>query len=111
MTEAELGAVKARAEAATPGPWVVGEHYGGVIAPGSSLDPENDAAYGGYLVGESMLRHNSTFVAHARDDVPALVAEVERLTAHLERIRNLDDAWTLEGARGIAFRALRGAQP
>lgn len=81
MTKEQLAEIRARVEAATPGPRVVGEHSGAVTAPGSSRESENDAFYGGCLAGESLEPHNSAFVAWARWDIPALLAEVDRLTA------------------------------
>jgi hypothetical protein len=73
MTPEQLAAIKARADAATAGPWFViksRDVFSGVIAPGVEtigMDFEKDA--------------NAKFTAHAREDIPALVAEVERLNA------------------------------
>jgi hypothetical protein len=72
MTEQELRKIEQRAERATPGPWktyrsdyfalsyVDGQHHVGSIA---SLNHVNDAK----------------FIAHAREDIPRLIAEVRRL--------------------------------
>ncbi len=80
MILADLEAIKRRCEAATPGPWVVngmphdrhiatvGRHY--ITKPGregSSARNEEVAA----------------FIAHAREDVPALLEAVERLLSML----------------------------
>lgn len=81
----DLDAIEARANAAYPGPWRAGtvEAEGKVWAH----DPE---ALGGPSVGERCVfianthfKHtaNRAFVAHAREDVPALVARVRRLQA------------------------------
>ncbi len=66
MILADLEAIKRRCEAATPGPWTT---LGAVVADGSScLD---DRA------------RNAEFIAHAREDVPALLEAVERLLSML----------------------------
>lgn len=75
--ELDLDAIGARAEAAAPGPWVV---FGdaSVVAPGPGYG-DDDLLHiydeGGHGSDEA------TFIAHARTDVPALVAEVRRLRA------------------------------
>jgi hypothetical protein len=69
MTDEELTGIEARANAATPGPWEAQHSYddcwwlGGPEANGPDMLPQGDAE----------------FIAHARADVPALVAEVRRL--------------------------------
>lgn len=75
MSAEQLNAIKERAAKATPGPWE-SDCFGVGVAP-----------YG----SESDLAHvndwdDATFIAHAREDVSALVAEVERLRAELEDI-------------------------
>lgn len=67
----DLEAIKARAEAATPGPWerrITTFTSCGVQGPEMAIYDE-----GGH--GEE----DAEFIAHARTDIPALVAEVERL--------------------------------
>lgn len=87
----DLDAIEARSPAAFPPPWRAGvmESEGKVWAH----DPE---ALGGPSVGERCVftanKHfphtaNREFIAHARTDVPALVAEVRRLRA--QRIADL----------------------
>lgn len=88
----DLEAVKARYEAATPGPWWPTEALG---------EPQEDAAYGvaagwtgdtyvsfvvatpgcaSYDCGEPTDKEaDADFIAAARTDVPALVAELEHL--------------------------------
>lgn len=67
MTELDLDAIKARADAASAGPWTA-ERDGLVWAPRLG-DP----------VSGSTEMEDAEFIAAARADVPALVAEVERL--------------------------------
>lgn len=94
-SELDLEAIRSRAAAATPGPWEATRTYpflvlqsGGesAISVNLATDPEPDAA----------------FIAHAREDIPALVAEVERLRANLLR------AGWIEGGRptSAAYEAL-----
>jgi len=97
MTDEELQAIRARVEAATPGPWKVeGRHpsyspdrfqVDGIVT--AYDDPEradfprpiqivetDSGCYPPYLA-------DAEFIAQARTDVPALLAEVERLRAEL----------------------------
>lgn len=82
----DLDAIKVRCEAAGPGPWInpgrprtLGgyHHYicevGTVFVVNGEEDGSDD--------DDSRLLADAEFIAHARADVPALVAEVERLTA------------------------------
>lgn len=95
MIEPEyLEEIKARAKAATEGPWTNraegfredsewGQiiHYGinGVAEISESMDSD---PYHVHL--ETMSREDAEFIAYARTDVPALVAEVERLQELVE---------------------------
>lgn len=76
-----LNEIRARCESATPGPWETGGdvlgHFGiyqriykGLvrIARANSDVTANN-------------RNNAEFIAHAREDIPALIAEIERLKA------------------------------
>lgn len=90
----DLDAIKARAEAATPGPWEYAE--AGTFKRGSfSLDeyfvrrPEDDVSIAADIIDPDTCEPSealAAFIAHAREDVPALVAEVERLQADNERL-------------------------
>lgn len=82
LTKETLDAIKARVAAATPGPWYV--HYDQrrwVRAYGPSGDHD--------LADESWKENrdnDALFVAHARQDVPALLDEIERLQARVESL-------------------------
>jgi hypothetical protein len=67
----DLDAILARAAAATPGPWAVSEDYDDI------LDTE-----GGQLASYWM-EADGQFIAHAREDVEAMAAEIRRLRADL----------------------------
>jgi hypothetical protein len=76
----DLDAIKARAEVATPGPWE--EDGSEIYVVGSRAwvaESCHLAEYGVTAHGDL----DAEFIAHARTDVPALVAEVERLRADL----------------------------
>lgn len=78
MTEAELTAIEERANAATREPWIVGDTY----VPTALVDRPVSAVsvYGmGMEVAECQRDTDGAFIAAARVDVPALVAEVRRL--------------------------------
>lgn len=61
MSELDLDTIRARCEAATPGPWDPAEALAALFARGTLED--------------------AAFVAHAREDVPALLARVDELEA------------------------------
>lgn len=69
MTDEQLAAIRARANAATPGPWTSYEKN------------PTDEYYA------SCFPADEEFIGHSRDDVPALLDEVERLRAALVSIR------------------------
>jgi len=104
MNDEELQAIEARVNAATPGPWQTGSDLGGVwkkVALQRGLILQSHIAesksrmfiedYCGSLTmwdawqdeAKGREDRNAEFIAHARDDVPALIAEVRRLRALL----------------------------
>lgn len=76
----DLDAILARAEAATEGPW---EALDPGTRPRSSwVRVEQDSGRRwteDTLISEELRGEDAQFIAHARTDVPALVAEVKRL--------------------------------
>ena len=91
----DLEAIKARAEAATPEPWVweiFSSAYGGEWVVFDLTDRVVASCSGGW-------GPDARFIGSAREDVPALVAEIERLTGEptedeIERAaRGLWEAW------------------
>lgn len=83
MTDEQLQAIKARAEAATPAPWTGGRNTSDEGLYIISHDGQDDEIIVIYSDGGVAYRDDATFIAYAREDVPALVAEVERLQAQL----------------------------
>ena len=79
MTQQELDALKALAEAATPGPWVC--YYS--LSVGATVQQKGKAGWI-FRAQEKATRGDMDFVAAARAAVPALIAEVERLREQLE---------------------------
>jgi hypothetical protein len=86
MTAAELQAIRARSDAATPGPWrsyIEGrDHSSGsdFIMTGAPDARGNDIEVTGAT------KADQDFIAHARQDVPRLLAEVERLREQVENL-------------------------
>lgn len=78
MTHDELQAIKARAEAATPGPWHLAICVDTI--DGRERDDLANIEAGAKDIAYEVPSDDAAFIAHARTDVPALVAEVERLT-------------------------------
>ena len=86
MGELDLNAIQERADAATPGPWLHDESEdfmgcGSVFTGAESLLGGEIAAPNGDLYPRSGYspRDDMVFIANARQDVPALLAEVKRL--------------------------------
>ena len=111
ITDQQLDAIVGRAAAATPGPWGVYESGSMIdITAGledtgcgyrarrgiASLEDEpldNDPTHREWTAEEdwAQVQADAAFTAHARQDVPALVAEVRRLRAQLAAVTGLCD--------------------
>lgn len=65
MTDEQLAAIEQRVQAASPGPWTANVYSLEVNGPEMTIYDE-----GGHEQGDQQ------FIAHAREDVPALLAEV-----------------------------------
>jgi hypothetical protein len=83
----DIDSIEARALVAAEGPWMVDRQHPEIVLkpdkPGDDWDgtiiatlPRDDFDLPDFA--------NAAFIAHAREDVPALVAEVRRLRAALE---------------------------
>lgn len=136
MIPAEIAAIQARADAATPGPWraleqgnqfvntnylptakvVAASRIEGLVRP---WNPYRYIAFG-FTPEEfetaRFLDADATFIAAARADVPNLLAEVARLRVALERVEPIldrhaaahDTNGEVECARMICMEALDG---
>jgi hypothetical protein len=97
----ELAAIKERLAAATPGPWdaVWEVCYGWEVRAAAAERPGYEsgslAAVWKRDRGDSDLlaQPDAEFIAHAREDVPALVAEIERLQHMLDWELEADELW------------------
>ncbi len=91
----DIDEIKARCEAATPGPWeaIVGWATGGINRISS---PDNDM-----VVSASRFGHNSLdisdydrdFISNAREDIPALLAYIEELEAKIAEFTTLSSGF------------------
>lgn len=90
LSDAELADIETRVQAASPGPWrswIEGrDHFGG----DSVVSTANGEFYfyvRTYLEDRPTEEHrqqsaaDQDFIAHARDDIPRLIAEIRRLRA------------------------------
>ena len=100
MTAEQLQAIKERAEYATDGPWKVVKSEESGVQIGTTWEhgqlkvgvPVVTTAHG---VGGTTIyinQNNAEFIAHAREDVPALIAEVEWLREAIDRKNEIHDA-------------------
>ena len=83
MDEAKLQEIEARANAATPGPWGAdcAEGMRSVLSGGGLR-----ALVVPWVSGALLSQGDSAFIAAARTDVPALVAEARQLRAELATV-------------------------
>lgn len=89
MDEETLREIEKRAKAATPGPWESHDTEDGnwfVSMPDDGKATKLHLWFGDMEIVEGQDLHNADFIARAREDVPALIAEVRRL---LWRVRDL----------------------
>lgn len=102
MRESELAAIEARAQAAAPGPWAWARDYGMSDGRHWCLEQPGNREYTASWALVLMSTQPTgideqpfdqhpdlQFVAHARADIPALVAEVRRLRELLQRADGL----------------------
>lgn len=91
MTREELAAIRERAEKSTPGPWVRRGQWivGGDKGWDEVLAPD-DVECGLYCYGGTsrieLSEEDADFIAHAREDIPALLTHIDELEAELSRV-------------------------
>ena len=85
----QLAAIEARAHAATEGPWET--HDGDVVQSYDIAVKTGEHSYEreGIIPGEYVRDNDAEFIAHARTDVPALLALVRDQQAKLYRANEL----------------------
>lgn len=82
--------IRARAEAATPGPWINGGQ--GWIFADALRRSARSGDMADLLASVVTDDHDSDFIAHARDDIPWLLALIAEQAATIERVRGLHKA-------------------
>lgn len=94
----DIDAIEARAKAATPGPWQCFPHYDAkfhhikanfIVAPVEAPTGKTDTGY----TAEGVPVEEAIFIAHARQDVPALVEEDRMLRAEVEQLKADRGKW------------------
>jgi hypothetical protein len=85
MTPGRLAEIREREQATIPGPWFVVDDQGGTLERWINSKNGTLQVCLGYLGNRT--EAEAAFIAHARQDVPALLAEVERLRAELAAAR------------------------
>lgn len=96
MTEEKLQEIEARANAATPGPWeYIPDDIGGYMVS-NCKECQSIVASADYdwLCSKEYLSvsyDDADFIAHAREDIPALIEEVRRLRDGQEDWRKHED--------------------
>ncbi len=84
-----LEPIRARAEAATPGPWMAWREYHGPVTAWRICTHDGNREVVAGDEGAIESGDDAEFIAHARSDVPALVGEVERLRGRMREARAL----------------------
>ncbi len=83
MTEEELKEIEKRADDATPGPWLTASYVDRRRSVAMFFDCSLVTREDPNLLARGSDMDNAWFIKHAREDVPALIAEVRRLKANL----------------------------
>lgn len=84
----DLDAIQARVDAATEGPWMCRSDHAVVQVADSKGEQLAGVVYG------PAYRPDAEFIAHARTDVPALLALVREQQAQIGRVRELHTPFT-----------------
>jgi hypothetical protein len=78
MSAFRMDSIRARLEAATPGPWLV---RGGQLTSRFSV-----GSVDGHPVGLTYAPADADFVAHARDDIEWLLDQLEQIGASIRQV-------------------------
>lgn len=85
MTPDELAAIRERAEAASKGPWKFPNRNWPGVVTGKFGCLWTSGKHDGRINHEP----DAAFIAHAREDVPALLGHADTLQARLDKVRSL----------------------
>jgi hypothetical protein len=101
MNQKQFDEIKSRTEKATPGPWkwntdryhggyigITGKNNAEVLFPNHCNEDDEGAAWFEDLPNES----DADFISHAREDIPALIAEIERFREEIAALKSERDA-------------------
>jgi len=91
----DLEAIEARANAATPGPWTNRADHGEGDQWCAWVDRDGNA--GPIEICGDVTEADAEFIAHAREDVPRLIASHREKDAEIAQLRDLERAvrsWT-----------------
>lgn len=94
LTDKELAEIREREKQASPGPWYVEGGTGSILAEHPMLPSVPEIVAGHWRDYGVIDPDNADFIAHARDDIPALLVEVDMLRTENAALRKL--------ARGVA---------
>ncbi|MBS4195388.1 hypothetical protein [Lederbergia citri] len=97
LSKEEIETIRKRAEAATEGPWFHTNYHVATKPEVHGGYPPNSASICETCDGEYIENYNKAdaeFIAHARTDIPKLLAEIERLRSIIKDIRECSDIET-----------------
>lgn len=112
MTPEQLAAIKARADAATPGPWETDrdrfdEDEGFVWVIQNANLSEVGQGLWAYVFEDACNNpeNNAAFIAHARQDIDDLIAALEATQAEVAALHRMMESpeWQAQMAKSIAF--------
>ena len=74
----KLEEIRQRADAATEGPWRIGKQ--------SPNGLNNIGTIGGLLTAQTTNEDDAKYIAHARQDIPWLMSEIDRLNSGIDSV-------------------------
>ncbi|WDN94483.1 hypothetical protein [Bacillus velezensis] len=74
----KLEEIRQRADAATEGPWRIGKQ--------SPNGLNNIGTIGGLLTAQTTNEDDAKYIAHARQDIPWLISEIDRLNSGIDSV-------------------------
>lgn len=74
----KLEEIRQRADAATEGPWRIGKQ--------SPNRLNNIGTIGGLLTAQTTNEDDAKYIAHARQDIPWLISEIDRLNSGIDSV-------------------------
>lgn len=87
MSDERIAEIRAREQATIPGPWFVVDDQSGTLERWINSEDGTLEVGLGYLGNRT--EDEAAFIAHARQDIPDLLNEVDRLRAMEQRVRDL----------------------